>query len=51
MDEQDISRLLQLKGEFSEELTRILGFWSTKCLDKTYGGFIGRMDHFGNIDH
>ena len=50
MNEQDISRLLQLKSEFSEELTSILGFWSTKCLDETNGGFIGSMDHFGNVD-
>jgi len=44
------SRLLFLKSEFSVELVRILDFWSTKCLDETHGGFIGRMDHFGKID-
>jgi mannobiose 2-epimerase len=50
MNEQDISRLLQLKVEFSDELTSILEFWSTKCLDETHEGFIGSMDHYGNVD-
>lgn len=50
MNEQDISRLLQLKVEFSDELTSILEFWSTKCLDETHEGFIGSMDHCGNVD-
>lgn len=50
MNEQDISWLLQLKVEFSNELTSILEFWSTKCLDETYEGFIGSMDHYGNVD-
>lgn len=50
MNEQDISRLLRLKVEFSDELTSILEFWSTKCLDDTYEGFIGSMDHYGNVD-
>ncbi len=50
MIDQNMSRLLSLKSEFSEELTRILAFWSTKCLDETFGGFIGSMDHYGKID-
>ncbi|MGB5322078.1 AGE family epimerase/isomerase [Lutimonas sp.] len=50
MNEQDTSRLLQLKVEFSDELTSILEFWSTKCLDETHEGFIGSMDHYGNVD-
>ena len=45
-----LTRLLQLKVEFSDELTSILEFWSTKCLDETYEGFIGSMDHYGNVD-
>src|SRR5210317_833665 len=50
MNEQDISGLQQLKVEFSDELTSILEFWSTKCLDETHEGFIGSMDHYGNVD-
>jgi mannobiose 2-epimerase len=50
MIEQDVSRLLHLKSEFSEELKSILEFWSTKCLDQTHGGFIGTMDHFAVVD-
>lgn len=42
--------LLRLKSEFSKELILLLEFWSTKCIDETYGGFIGTMDHFGKID-
>jgi len=51
MDKNISSRLLFLKSEFSVELARILDFWSTKCLDETHVGFIGRMDHFGKIDY
>ncbi len=50
MTEQDVSRLLHLKSEFSEELKSILKFWSTECLDQTHGGFIGTMDHFAVVD-
>lgn len=49
MIKQSNSKLLSLKSEFSDELSRILDFWSTKCLDETQEGFIGGMDHFGNI--
>ena len=42
--------LVRLKSEFSKELTSLLEFWATKCVDETHGGFIGRMDHFGEID-
>ena len=35
--------------EMKNELEKILDFWLTKCVDKKKGGFIGRMDHEGNI--
>lgn len=35
--------------DMNVELERILDFWLTKCIDKKKGGFIGRMDHEGNI--
>jgi len=41
--------LIQLENEFSEELSSILEFWSSSCVDEKYGGFIGTMDHFGKI--
>lgn len=39
-----------LKKEFSSELNDLMTFWSTSCIDKKYGGFIGNMDHYGKID-
>ena len=42
--------LVHLQSDFSKELTNLLEFWATKCVDETHGGFIGRMDHFGQID-
>jgi len=41
--------LIRLKTEFSAELSNILEFWSSSCVDEKYGGFIGTMDHFGKI--
>jgi cellobiose epimerase len=38
-----------LFADMKVELERILDFWLTKCIDKKKGGFIGRMDHEGNI--
>lgn len=43
--------LLSLKDEFSSELIDLLAFWSSSSIDKKNGGFIGKMDHFGKIDH
>ena len=42
--------LIHLRNDFSEELTSLLEFWATKCVDESYGGFIGKMDHDGQID-
>lgn len=44
------NEVIALNGEMREELLRILDFWSTKAIDATHGGFIGRIDHFGNRD-
>jgi cellobiose epimerase len=38
-----------LFDDMNVELERIFDFWLTKCVDKNKGGFIGRMDHEGNI--
>ncbi|MGI9531372.1 AGE family epimerase/isomerase [Lutimonas sp.] len=47
---KELDKLNGLKNEFSEELNRILTFWSSACLDEANGGFIGKMDHYGKID-
>ncbi len=41
---------VSMQKEISEELSSILDFWSTACLDDVNGGFIGSMDHFGVVD-
>ncbi|MGF7141085.1 AGE family epimerase/isomerase [Roseimarinus sediminis] len=33
----------------SQELERIMDFWSVEMIDKENGGFYGAMDHFGKI--
>lgn len=39
--------LSSLKIELQQELRRLLNFWKKETLDKTYGGFIGQMNHSG----
>jgi mannobiose 2-epimerase len=41
----------KLPAEMSLELERILGFWSTRAIDTQWGGFVGQIDHFGNVNH
>ena len=43
------NELLQLKTEFEQELINLLAFWATKTVDLENGGFIGEMDHYGNV--
>lgn len=45
-----VREMLALEGEVRVELLRILDFWSTQAIDEINGGFIGRIDHFGNRD-
>lgn len=40
----------RIQKELSEELSNILDFWSTACVDQINGGFIGSMNHFGEVD-
>ena len=49
MDTSPVQRLQELPAEITPELKRILEFWSTRALDQRYGGFVGQIDHFGNV--
>lgn len=49
--EESVALLVRLQKELSEELSSILEFWSTSCIDQVNGGFIGSMDHFGQVDN
>lgn len=40
----------RMQKQLSEELSNILDFWSTTCVDQINGGFIGSMNHFGEVD-
>jgi mannobiose 2-epimerase len=35
----------KLKDELSDELERILSFWTENCVDSIHGGFVGEMDN------
>jgi len=41
--------LQSFKKEIQSELINILEFWSKNTLDEVNGGFIGKMDTYGNI--
>ena len=45
-----MNELVQLKSEIDKECEDVLAFWLTKSIDKSHGGFIGRMDNHGVID-
>ena len=47
-DEIIKSDMLALREEMKAELTRLLNYWSSVAIDHVHGGFIGRIDHFGN---
>ncbi len=36
----------KMKDELAQELEHILKYWTDYCLDKEFGGFVGRRDHF-----
>lgn len=38
-----------LQEEFLDELNNILEFWSSQAVDRQFGGFVGRIDHFGEV--
>ncbi|WP_430933966.1 AGE family epimerase/isomerase [Saccharicrinis sp. 156] len=42
------SEIFELAKEMEAELQRLLDFWIKETLDPENGGFIGRIDHFGN---
>ena len=39
-----------LRTEMSQELQNLLLFWSTEAVDLEFGGYISRIDHYGNKD-
>ncbi|MDO3695366.1 AGE family epimerase/isomerase [Wenyingzhuangia sp. chi5] len=39
----------QLKSELQTELKNVLDYWTRHTLDKEYGGFVGRINHFNKI--
>jgi len=45
-----MNELVQLKSEIDKECEDVLAFWLIKSIDKSHGGFIGRMDNHGVID-
>ena len=49
LDADITRRFLHLKDEFSEELVSLLDFWSSKGMDDTHGGFLGKIDHYGQV--
>ena len=42
--------LSALQEEFYQELNHILDFWSTNALDEKNGGFIGQINHMGEVN-
>jgi len=42
--------LITLQKEIKAELYRLLNFWNTEVIDDVNGGYIGRIDHYGNKD-
>ena len=44
-----IISLEKTKEEMSLELSRILEFWLTRAVDTGHQGFVGRIDHSGNV--
>ncbi|WP_167613861.1 AGE family epimerase/isomerase [Maribellus sediminis] len=38
-----------LQEELLDELNNILEFWSSQAVDGQFGGFVGRIDHFGEV--
>ncbi|EDM38084.1 putative N-acyl-D-glucosamine 2-epimerase [Pedobacter sp. BAL39] len=43
--------LLKYREELSSELENILSYWSKHVPDEINGGFVGKIDHNGDIDH
>ncbi|MFD0762859.1 AGE family epimerase/isomerase [Lutibacter aestuarii] len=39
--------LFTFKIELQKELHKLLNFWSTEVIDEKYGGFLGKINHFG----
>lgn len=50
LDKDITHRFLHLKDEFSEELASLLAFWSSQGLDAIHGGFVGNIDHYGQVN-
>ncbi len=45
-----VKDVTDLKEEIHQELIRLLDYWSSEVIDTRHGGFLGRIDHFGEID-
>ena len=43
--------LSRLKDELSTELADILNYWINHTIDKQYGGFVGKMDNYNEVDY
>jgi len=39
-----------LKAEVKLELFNILDYWSNNTIDLKFGGFVGKVDHFNNVE-
>tara|TARA_R110002049_G_scaffold12887_4_gene57095 strand:- start:475 stop:1656 length:1182 start_codon:yes stop_codon:yes gene_type:complete len=39
----------QLKSELNVELKNILSYWTENTIDKEFGGFLGKRDHFNKV--
>ncbi|MBJ2173544.1 AGE family epimerase/isomerase [Aureibaculum sp. A20] len=39
----------QLKNELNAELINVLNYWSFNTLDHSYGGFLGKIDHYNRV--
>ncbi|WP_083631129.1 AGE family epimerase/isomerase [Labilibacter marinus] len=44
------TELKKLGQEVTQELIRLLNYWANETRDEKNGGFIGQIDHFGNIN-
>ena len=45
-----VNQLVAYRQEMETELERILAFWSEQTLDHRYGGFVGQIDHSGQVN-
>lgn len=46
-----MKKLVHYKLEMEQELKNILAYWMSYTIDEKNGGFVGKIDKDGNIDH